>query len=202
MLRRIVALALVLLVAAAAAPSFAAGRGAPPPHHHHSARSRRRPGRHARGHRRGARSARFTALDDRRRAERHSTTPLFSLDGAQTATLTAVDATHLTVSRPFGKQSVPGAAAGAARIVVTATRASFLNLRTLSSDGDASDIQVRLEPPRIAVAVDAPLREPRRLRDGRLPGHAARLASGVRVGDVEYPGFPRRARACRARTRR
>ena len=33
------------------------------------------------------------------------------------------------IARPLGKQSVPELQSGAARIVVTATRPSFLNLR-------------------------------------------------------------------------
>src|SRR5271154_6026777 len=52
------------------------------------------------------------------------TTPLFSLDREQNATVTPVDPNHLRVSRPFGKQHVPGLEAGAARLVVSATRRS------------------------------------------------------------------------------
>ena len=75
---------------------------------------------------------------------------LFSLDGPQTASVTRVDATHVKVSRPLGKQSVPELQSGAARIVVTATRPSFLKLRQLTSTA-SKDFQVRLEPPRVAV---------------------------------------------------
>jgi murein DD-endopeptidase MepM/ murein hydrolase activator NlpD len=115
--------------------------------------------------------------------------PLFTLDGPQTATVTRVDRTHLQISRPIGKQTVPDLQSGPARIVVTATRPSFLKLRQLTSTA-TKDFQVRLEPPRIAV-----------LSTHHYVNHGgsemvvykatpADIASGVRVGDVEYPGFP------------
>jgi murein DD-endopeptidase MepM/ murein hydrolase activator NlpD len=115
--------------------------------------------------------------------------PLFSLDGPQTASITRVDATHVKVSRPLGKQSIPELQSGAARIVVTATRPSFLKLRQLTSTA-SKDFQVRLEPPRVAV-----------LSTHHYVNHGGSemvvykatpddVASGVRVGDVEYPGFP------------
>jgi murein DD-endopeptidase MepM/ murein hydrolase activator NlpD len=115
--------------------------------------------------------------------------PLFTLDGPQTASVTRTDRTHLKVSRPLGKQSVPELQSGPARIVVTATRPSFLTLRQLTSTA-SKDFQVRLEPPRVAV-----------LSTHHYVNHGgsemvvykatpADIASGVRVGDVEYPGFP------------
>jgi murein DD-endopeptidase MepM/ murein hydrolase activator NlpD len=115
--------------------------------------------------------------------------PLYSLDGPQTATVTRVDRNHLTVSRPLGKQSVPELQSGAARIVVKATRPSFLKLRQLTSTA-SKDFQVRLEPPRIAV-----MSTHHYLNHGGsemvvYKATPADVASGVRVGDVEYPGFP------------
>ena len=115
--------------------------------------------------------------------------PLFTLDGPQTASVTRVDRNHLKVSRPLGKQSVPELQSGPARVVVSATRPSFLKLRQLTSTA-SKDFQVRLEPPRIAV-----------LSTHHYVNHGgsemvvykatpADIASGVRVGDVEYPGFP------------
>jgi murein DD-endopeptidase MepM/ murein hydrolase activator NlpD len=115
--------------------------------------------------------------------------PLYSLDGAQTASVTRVGSTQLHVSRPLGKQSVPELQSGPARVVVTATRPSLLKLRQLTSTA-SKDVQVRLEPPHIAV-----------LSTHHYVNHGgsemvvyratpADIASGVRVGDVEYPGFP------------
>lgn len=115
--------------------------------------------------------------------------PLFSLDAQQSATLTQVDDNHVRVSRPVGKQSVPDLQQGAARITVSASRPSFLNLRTLSSAA-AKDFQVRLEPPRLAV-----ISTKHYVNHGGSEMVVYRatpqdVASGVRVADVEYPGFP------------
>ncbi|HEV3142212.1 MAG TPA: M23 family metallopeptidase, partial [Vicinamibacterales bacterium] len=118
------------------------------------------------------------------------TVPLYALDQPEPlATVTTVDRNHLRISRPLGRQSVPDLRSGAARIVVNATRPSILNLRTLSSSA-SKDFQVRLEPPRIAV-----------LSAKHYVNHGGSefvvykatppdVLSGVRVGDVEYPGFP------------
>ena len=119
------------------------------------------------------------------------TTPLFSLDSSQASTITEIDPTHVRVSRPLGKQSVPELQAGNARIVVTATRKSFLGLRTISSS-ISKDILVRLEPPRIAVVSTHHY-----VNHGGSEMLVYRatpedVRSGVRVGDVEYPGFPER----------
>ncbi len=115
--------------------------------------------------------------------------PLYSLGTAGAADATTVDANHLRISRPIGKQSVPDLQSGAARIVVSATRTSFLNLRTIHSTA-SRDVQVRLEPPRVAV-----LSTHHYVNHGGAEMVVYRatppdVESGVRVGDVEYPGFP------------
>ena len=119
--------------------------------------------------------------------------PLFSLNGAPAsgaaAAVTEVDRDRTRITRPIGKQSVPELQSGAARIVVTATRPSFLKLRQLTTTA-TKDFQVRLEPPRIAV-----------MSTHHYVNHGGSemvvykatppdVASGVRVGEVEYPGFP------------
>lgn len=116
------------------------------------------------------------------------TIPLFTLDGASTEGLTQTDANHVRVSRPFGKRTVPDLQSGPARIVVTATRPSFLNLRTLTGTA-TKDIQIRLEPPRIAVVSTHHY-----VNHGGSEFVVYRVSpndvqSGVRVGDVEYRGF-------------
>src|SRR5580765_3154825 len=118
------------------------------------------------------------------------TVPLYALNGAEPlATVTTVDRDHLKITRPIGRQSVPGLKSGAAKIVVSATRPSILNLRTLSSSA-SKEFQVRLEPPRIAV-----LSSKHYVNHGGsefvvYKATPADVASGVRVGEVEYPGFP------------
>jgi murein DD-endopeptidase MepM/ murein hydrolase activator NlpD len=113
-------------------------------------------------------------------------TKLFSLDGG---TLVETGPNTVRYSRPIGKQSVPSLRSGAAKLTVTATRKSFLNLRTLTTTA-TKDVQVRLEPPKIAV-----LSTHHYVNHGGSEMVVYRatpddVASGVRVGDVEYPGFP------------
>ena len=115
-------------------------------------------------------------------------TPLFTL-GGQSATVARTDANHLRISRPFGKQSVPELQTGSARIVVSATRQSFLKLRILSTVA-SKDVQVRLEPPRLAVTSTHHY-----VNHGGSEMVVYRVTpddvqSGVRVGDLAYPGFP------------
>jgi murein DD-endopeptidase MepM/ murein hydrolase activator NlpD len=122
--------------------------------------------------------------------------PLFALDPASTAgssttgaTVTQIDRNQIRIVRPLGKQSVPELQSGAARVVVTATRPSFLNLRTLSSTA-ARDFQVRLEPPRIAVVSTHHYVNHGGSEMVVYRATPPDVASGVRVGDIEYPGFP------------
>src|SRR6476646_5110874 len=113
-------------------------------------------------------------------------TPLIGADGTAPVT---IGLGPLTISQPFGKQAVPQLKAGPARIVVSATRKSFLNLRTLTTTA-TKDIQVRLEPPRISVVSTHHY-----VNHGGSEFVVYRatpddIVSGVRVGDVEYPGYP------------
>jgi murein DD-endopeptidase MepM/ murein hydrolase activator NlpD len=115
--------------------------------------------------------------------------PIYSLTPAEAVAASKTDPNHLRVSRPFGKQSVPDLQAGSARVVVTATRKSFLNLRTMTSTA-AKDFQVRLEPPRVAV-----LSTHHYINHGGSEmvvyrATPADVESGVRVGNIEYVGFP------------
>ena len=142
-------------------------------------------------------NAKFTALTIALEQNGKSL-PLFTLDAAagaanatanKDASVTAVDRNQLRISRPLGKQSVPELQSGAARVVVTATRPSFLNLRTLTSTA-SKDFQVRLEPPRIAVVSTHHYVNHGGSEMVVYRATPADVASGVRVGDVEYPGYP------------
>jgi murein DD-endopeptidase MepM/ murein hydrolase activator NlpD len=115
--------------------------------------------------------------------------PIYSLTAADAATAAKTDPNHLRVSRPIGKQALPDLQAGPARVVVSATRKSFLNLRTMTSTA-SKDFQVRLEPPRVAV-----LSTHHYINHGGSEMVVYRatppdVESGVRVGNVEYVGFP------------
>jgi murein DD-endopeptidase MepM/ murein hydrolase activator NlpD len=117
------------------------------------------------------------------------TIPIYSLTPTEAAAAARTDPNHLRVSRPLGKQSLPDLQAGSARVVVSATRKSFLNLRTMTSTA-SKDFQVRLEAPRVAV-----LSTHHYINHGgsemvvyrATPGD---VESGVRVGNIEYVGFP------------
>jgi murein DD-endopeptidase MepM/ murein hydrolase activator NlpD len=119
-------------------------------------------------------------------------TPLFSLDSPELAKAAATSPSapdRITITRPIGKLSVPELRSGTARIVVSATRPSFLNLRTLAATA-SKDVQVRLEPPAIAVLSTHHYVN---LGGSEMVVYRATppdVYSGVRVGDVEYPGFP------------
>src|SRR5438105_9284402 len=138
-------------------------------------------------------NARFTALTITLEQNGKSY-PLFALNGAPagaapSASITQVDRNRTRISRPLGKQSVPELQSGSARVVVTATRPSFLNLRQLTSTA-TKDFQVRLEPPRVAV-----LSTHHYVNHGGSEMVVYRatpsdVASGVRVGNVEYRGYP------------
>ena len=129
------------------------------------------------------------------------TIPLFSLEGdvqsaadglqtgAEGARSRRPGRTPSASRARLGKQSVPELQQGAARITVAASRPSFLNLRTLSNTA-AKDFQVRLDPPRLAVVSTHHY-----VNHGGAEMIVYRatppdVASGVRVGDLEYPGFP------------
>jgi len=117
------------------------------------------------------------------------TFPLYSLDKPGDATVTQTDRNQLRIARPIGKQAIPDLQSGAARIVVTAARPSFLNLRQLT--GSASkDIQVRLERPRLAIVSTHHYVNHGGSEMVIYRATPADVMSGVRVGDVEYPGVP------------
>ena len=115
--------------------------------------------------------------------------PLYSLDDSSGAALTQETEDRLRISRTFDRESHPDLVEGPARIVVAATRPVLFGLRESGSE-TAVDITVRLAPPRLA-----PLSSLHYVRHGGselvvyrvTPGDAE---SGVRVGGIEYPGYP------------
>ena len=132
--------------------------------------------------------ARFTALSVVLE-QNGKTTPLFALGTSGPATAASADANTLRITRPIGKKDLPELQQGTARIVVTATRPSFLKLRQLTSSA-SRDFQVRLDPPRISVLST---KHYVNLGGSEMVVYRATPAdvqSGVRVGTIEYPGFP------------
>lgn len=138
-------------------------------------------------------ASRFTALAIALE-QNGKTTTLYSLATPSAATVAQETPNRLRITRPIGKQSLPELQPGNARIVVTATRPSFLKLRTVSST-TAKDFQVRLEPPRIAVVSTHHYVNHGGSEMVVYRATPSDVRSGVRVGDVEYPGFPPRVPA-------
>ena len=96
---------------------------------------------------------------------------------------------RVAVSGTVGKSSLPALANGPARLVVTARRPVFFGLRQASSTV-AQDVEVRLDPPRVAVVslhhfINAGGAEFVIMR--ATPPDAE---AGIQVGDARYPTYP------------
>ena len=186
MLRWLVGLLFVLALAAGAA-YVVAGRGAPP------ALTITKPDRLV-GQSgtlevsAAAPKAKFTALSVALE-QNGKTTPLYSLAANTGATVTNADANTLKITRAIGKRDLPELQQGPARIVVTATRPSFLNLRQLTSSA-SREFQVRLDPPRVSVLSTKHYVNLGGSEMVVYKASPADVRSGVRVGNIEYPGFP------------
>jgi hypothetical protein len=118
-----------------------------------------------------------------------STRPLFSLASPESATVTQAGDDQVRVVRPFGSQAIPTLKAGPARVTVTASRSSFLSLRTLTAS-DTQEIQVRLEPPRVSISSTHHYVNHGGAEMVVYQVTPADVDSGVRVGDIEYRGYP------------
>jgi murein DD-endopeptidase MepM/ murein hydrolase activator NlpD len=121
-------------------------------------------------------------------AQGESSTPVFALT-PETANELKVDGDRVTLTRPTGKRAVPELKAGAAKITVSAVRPVLFGLRDARSTA-SRDINVRLNPPLIAV-----LSQFHYVNHGGSEMVVYRVTppdaeSGVRVGDYEYRGFP------------
>ena len=115
--------------------------------------------------------------------------PLFSLDRDGAEALTRAGEDRVVLERPLGKRDVPELRAGAAKVVVTAARPVLFGYREAESSA-SHEIDVRLTPPQIAV-----LSRFHYINHGGSELVVYRAApadaeSGVRVGDLEYRGFP------------
>jgi murein DD-endopeptidase MepM/ murein hydrolase activator NlpD len=117
------------------------------------------------------------------------TTPLFALDAPQSGTTTQPDGEHIRIVRPFGKRHVPELQAGAARIVVTASRRSFWGLRSVGSQ-EVKDIRVMLEAPRVSAVSTHHYVNHGGAEMVVYRAAPAGVESGVRVGPLEYRGYP------------
>ncbi|MGE3842734.1 MAG: M23 family metallopeptidase [Vicinamibacterales bacterium] len=115
--------------------------------------------------------------------------PLFSLPGDADSTLTQEGAGQVRLKRAISARALPQLKSGPARIVAHVERRVLFGLRVLEGDA-ARDLTVSLEPPRVSV-----LSTHHYINHGGSEmvvyrATPADVESGVRVGDVEYPGFP------------
>ena len=124
-----------------------------------------------------------------------SVTAVFEQGGASTslfsegATAPADASGRVHLARTIGRDNVPSIKTGAARITITAVRPVLFGLRKVSTTV-TKDVQVRLERPRVTV-----LSTHHYINQGGTEAIVYRVEpgdvlSGVRVGDIEYPGFP------------
>lgn len=119
------------------------------------------------------------------------TVPLYALGegGASGDELNRAGEDRLVLSRPLGKRVVPELRAGDATILVQAARPVLFGYREAEASAE-HELEVRLAPPRISV-----LSSFHYVNHGGSEMVVYRAApadaeSGVRVGDIEYPGFP------------
>jgi hypothetical protein len=117
------------------------------------------------------------------------TTPLFEQSTPEGAIVKQTDADHVQITRPIGKTVMPDLQQGKAKITVAASRQSFLRLREVSTTV-SKDIDIRLEPPRIAVVSTKHYLNHGGSEFAVYRATPADVESGVRVGDIEYRGYP------------
>ena len=131
---------------------------------------------------------RFSAIDVSLE-QNGRTYPVFTLDQPEQATTRQDGADRLYLMRPIGKRAVPELQAGAARIVVRAARPVLYGMRNAETTS-SRDVQVRLEPPRVAVLSSFHYINHGGAEFVVYTAAPADVESGVRVGDQTYPGYP------------
>ena len=115
--------------------------------------------------------------------------PLFSLDDPAAADVRQEGPDQIRISRSFDRQSHPDLRAGAATVRVSATRPILFGLRERSATV-AVDVEVRLDPPRLAVASTFHYVNHGGSEMVVYTVSPPDASSGVRVGDRLYPGYP------------
>ena len=117
------------------------------------------------------------------------TYPVFTLDQPAGGSVRQETTDRLYVMRQVGKRDVPALQAGPARIIVRAARPVLFGLREATSEM-TRDVQVRLEPPRVALLSTLHYVNHGGAEFVVYRATPADVESGVRVGDQTYPGFP------------
>ena len=116
------------------------------------------------------------------------TFPVFTLDQPQ-GDIRQESAERIYVMRPIGKKALPDLQSGPARIVVNASRPVLFGLRKVSSS-TTHDVTVRLDPPQVAVLSTFHYINHGGSEFAVYRATPADVESGVRVGNIEYRGYP------------
>ncbi|HYU78508.1 MAG TPA: M23 family metallopeptidase [Vicinamibacterales bacterium] len=135
-------------------------------------------------------ASRFSKVEATLEQEGQSTT-VFSLDPAKAgnAEVKQDSADRMWVIRRIGRQTIPTLKAGPARLTITAARPVLYGLRDVSTT-TTRDLQVRLEPPRVAVVSLHHFVNHGSAEFVVLRATPADVQAGVRVGDHEYRSYP------------
>ena len=96
---------------------------------------------------------------------------------------------RVAVSGTVGKSAQPALANGPARLIVTARRAVFFGLRQTSTT-QTQDLEVRLDPPRVAVVSTHHFINHGGAEFVILRATPDDVEAGIIVGDARYPAYP------------
>ncbi len=116
------------------------------------------------------------------------TLPLATLADHKALTFTPA-ADRVDVTGEIGRQATPALRQGPATLVVTATRPVLFGLRQVSATF-RKDLQVRLTPPTVTVLSQFHFINQGGAELVVYQVNPADVESGVRVGEIEYPGSP------------
>ena len=115
--------------------------------------------------------------------------PLFSLDDPASADMRQEGPDLVRIGRTFDRESHPELRAGAATVRVSAARPVVFGISERSTTVEV-DVEVRLQPPRLAVASTFHYVNHGGSELVVYTVSPPDAASGVLVGDREYPGYP------------
>ena len=118
-----------------------------------------------------------------------TTTSLFSLAPDTSSALEHETPDSVVLKRPLGKRDVPVLQAGSAKVTVTAVRPVLFGYRQAASSA-SRDFEVRLTPPQVAAQSQFHYINHGGSEVVVYRVNPATAESGVRVGDIEYRGFP------------
>jgi len=115
--------------------------------------------------------------------------PVFALGQPAQGEMKQDTAERIFIMRPIGKRAIPELQEGNARVVVRAARPVLYGMRQAESTA-TRDVQVRLQPPRVAV-----LSTHHYVNHGGAEFVVFRATpqdvdAGVRVGERSYPAYP------------